>query len=70
MDGKLKGFKSNCGHTQMGDLAIHRGRRMTESETRMAVNYGIEQRCAIGVMRVILIPMRGTQCIVDKLNEK
>lgn len=43
MNINLKGFKSNCGHTQMGDLAIHRGRRMTESETRMAVNYGIEQ---------------------------
>lgn len=43
MDINLKGFKANCGHTQMGDLAIHRGRRMTESETRMAVNYGIEQ---------------------------
>ena len=33
MNINLKGFKSNCGHTQMGDLAIHRGRRMTESET-------------------------------------
>lgn len=43
MDINLKGFKANCGHTQMGDLAIQRGRRMTESETRMAVNYGIEQ---------------------------
>lgn len=43
MDINLKGFKSNCGHAQMGDLAIHRSRRMTESETRMAVNYGIEQ---------------------------
>lgn len=43
MNINLKGFKSNCGHTQMGDLAIHRGRRMIESETRMAVNYGIEQ---------------------------
>lgn len=27
----------------MGDLAIHNGRRMTERETRMAVNYDIEQ---------------------------
>lgn len=43
MDINLKGFKSNCSHTQMGDLAIHRGRRMTESETRMAVNYGLGQ---------------------------
>lgn len=25
----------------MGDLAVHNGRRMTERETRMAVNYGI-----------------------------
>lgn len=43
MNINLKSFKANCGHTQIGDLAIHRGRRMTESETRMAVNYGIEQ---------------------------
>lgn len=26
----------------MGDFAIHNGRRMTESETRMAVNWGIK----------------------------
>lgn len=43
MDINLKGFKNNCGNQPMGDLIIHNGRRMTESETRMAVNYGIEQ---------------------------
>lgn len=42
MDINLKGFKANCGNLLMGDLAIHNGRRMTESETRMAVNWGIK----------------------------
>lgn len=42
MDISLKGFKDNCGHQLMGDLIIHNGRRMTECETRMAVNWGIE----------------------------
>lgn len=43
MDINLNGFKNNCGHKLMGELITHNGRRMTESETRMAVNYGIEQ---------------------------
>lgn len=43
MDICLKGFKENCGQYLMGDIIIHNNRRMTESETRMAVNYGIEQ---------------------------
>lgn len=43
MDINLKGFKTNCGDSLMGDLIIYKGRRMTESETRKAVNYGIEQ---------------------------
>lgn len=43
MDVNIKGFKANCGDGPMGDLIIHRGRRMTEAETRMAVNWGIEQ---------------------------
>lgn len=64
MDINLKGFKSNCGHTQMGDLAIHRGRRMTESETRMAVNYGIEQGYELGSQ----IPVEILDAICDPHN--
>lgn len=41
MDIDLKGYKANCGDMPMGDLIIHKGHRMTESETRMAVNWGI-----------------------------
>lgn len=41
MDIDLKGYKANCGDMPMGDLIIHNGHRMTESETRMAVNWGI-----------------------------
>lgn len=43
MDICLGGFKENCGQGLTGDLIIHKNRRMTESETRMAVNYGIEK---------------------------
>lgn len=42
MDVYLKGYKANCGDGPMGDFLIHKNRRMTESETRMAVNWGIE----------------------------
>lgn len=42
MDIDLKGFKANCGDSLMSDFIIHKGRRMTERETRMAVNWGIE----------------------------
>lgn len=41
MDIDLKGFKENWGDKPMGDLIIHKNHRMTESETRMAVNWGI-----------------------------
>lgn len=43
MDLNLKGYKNNCANMLMGDLIIHKGRRMTESETRKLVNYSIEQ---------------------------
>lgn len=43
MDLNLKGFKANKGHKQMGDVLIHKGRRLTERETRMVVNWGINQ---------------------------
>ncbi len=43
MDLCLAGYKRNREGLTMGDLLIHKGRRMTESETRMAVNYGIEK---------------------------
>lgn len=39
----LKGYKNNCHNMLMGDLIIHKGRRLTESETRKLVNYGIEK---------------------------
>lgn len=42
MDLCLAGYKRNRRGMTMGDLIIHKGRRMTESETRMVVNYGIE----------------------------
>ena len=42
MDLDLKGYKANCGEKLMGDLIIHTGRKMTESETRIVVNYGIK----------------------------
>lgn len=41
MDVNLNGFKRNCADEQMGDFFIHRERRMTEYETRIAVNWGI-----------------------------
>lgn len=50
MDINLKGYKDNCGHQLMGDLIIHNGRRMTERETRMAVNWGIENGYNLGVV--------------------
>lgn len=42
MDVNIKGFKANCNDGPMGDFIMHKGHRMTESETRMAVNWGIE----------------------------
>lgn len=62
----LKGFKENCGDSQMGDLAIHRNRRMTESETRMAVNYGIEQ----GYETASQIPNEVLDAICDPCNHE
>ena len=43
MNVDLKGFKRNCGHQLMGDFIIHRGRHMSERDTRVLVNYAIEQ---------------------------
>lgn len=43
MNVDIKGFKRNCGHKPMGDFLIHRGRHMSESDTRKLVNYAIEQ---------------------------
>lgn len=42
MDINIRGYKANCGDGAMGDIILHKGHRMTESETRMAVNWGIE----------------------------
>lgn len=39
----LKGFHRNCKDDLMGGLIIHKGRCMTESETRILVNYGISK---------------------------
>lgn len=39
----LKGFKANCHNSLMGGLIIHKGRHMTERETRILVNLGIER---------------------------
>ncbi len=39
----FKGYKHNCGHQPMGDLIIHKGRKLSESDTRKLVNYAIEQ---------------------------
>ena len=64
MDVNLHGFKANCGDTTMGDLAIYRGRRMTERETRMAVNYGIEQGIELGSQ----IPDEVLDAICDPYN--
>ena len=38
----LKGFKRNCGNQLMGDFIVHRGRHMSERDTRVLVNYAIE----------------------------
>ena len=43
MNVDLKGFKRNCGNRLMGDFIIHKGRRMSERDTRVLVNYAIEQ---------------------------
>lgn len=43
MNMNLKGFKANCHDNLMGDLIIHKGRCMTERETRILVNLGIEK---------------------------
>lgn len=64
MDVNLHVFKANCGNTTMGGLAIHRGRRMTESETRMAVNYGIETGIELGSQ----IPDEVLDAICDPYN--
>lgn len=42
MDIDLKGFKDFYGDECMGGLIIHKGRVMAEHETRMAINWGIE----------------------------
>lgn len=39
----LQGFKQNCGDTLMGGIITHKGRALTEAETRVLVNYGIEK---------------------------
>lgn len=43
MNLNLKGYKRNFQNMLMGELIIHKGRRLTESETRKLVNYAIEQ---------------------------
>lgn len=43
MNVDLKGFKRNCGNQLMGDFIIHKGRHMSERDTRVFVNYAIEQ---------------------------
>ena len=43
MDVDLNGFHSQCKDQLMGGLIIHNGRCMTERETRVAVNYGIDR---------------------------
>ena len=43
MNVDLKGFKRNCGGQLMGDFIIHKGRHMSERDTRVLVNYAIEQ---------------------------
>lgn len=43
MDLNLKGYKRNCYEKLMGDLIRHRGRLMTERETRILVNLSIEK---------------------------
>lgn len=42
MNVNLKGFKKNCGNILMGDFLIHRGRHLSERDTRVLVNYAIE----------------------------
>lgn len=42
----------------MGDLVIHNGRRMTEIETRMAVNWGIKN----GFETASMIPQETANC--------
>lgn len=41
MNVDLKGFKRNCGHQIMGDFIFHK--LMFERDTRVLVNYAIEQ---------------------------
>lgn len=43
MNMNLKGFKANCHNKLMGGLIIHHERHMTERETRILVNLGIEK---------------------------
>ncbi len=42
MNVDLKGFKRNCGNQLMGDFLIHKGRHLSERDTRVLVNYAIE----------------------------
>lgn len=66
MDIDLKGFKLNCGESLMGDFAIHNRHRMTESETRMAVNWGIEHGCETASQ----IPKDVLDAICDPFNHE
>lgn len=43
MNLNIKGFKRNCYHKLMGGLIRHKGRLMTERETRILVNIAIEK---------------------------
>lgn len=64
MDVNIKGYKANCGDGPMGDFLIYKGRRMTESETRMAVNWGIEN----GFKTASMIPTEILDAICDPHN--
>lgn len=55
----FKGYHNNCKDSLMGDLIIHKGRRLTERETRILVNYAIEQ----GWETTADVP----DCVVDEI---
>lgn len=61
MDVDIKGFKANFGDGPMGDSFIYKGRRMTERETRMAVNWGIKN----GFKTARMIPTEILDAICD-----
>lgn len=61
MDIDLEGFHSQCKYQLMGGLIIHKGRCMTERETRVAVNYGI----AMGYKSASEIPTERIDEICD-----